>query len=241
MRAIGGVCAVLCTAAALPAAAQGLTGLYIRGDVGWTKATDADIHDKNFALDGGIFGNSSNTIPGTLNDIGSGWLAGAGIGSQIAPAFRADVVYTYRGGYDLSDTDQGTPLTAFGANVSSHSVMANVYWDIPLPVVAPFIGGGVGWARNKMSDVNATTSGTTVFLPSGDRDNFAWQLMAGVAFGFAGPAKLELFYRYFDGGDIESGAGNVTQGGSVVGTYSGMKGNLRAHELVASIRFPIGP
>jgi len=67
---------------------------------------------------------------------------GAGIGSQIAPAFRADLVdayRTYRGGYGLSDADQGSPPSAFDADISSHSVMANVYWDIPLPAVSPFI------------------------------------------------------------------------------------------------------
>jgi len=33
-RMLVGVCAVLCTATTLPAVAQGLTGLYIRGDLG---------------------------------------------------------------------------------------------------------------------------------------------------------------------------------------------------------------
>src|SRR6185503_15973858 len=155
----GAVCVLLGTATALPAAAQGFTGLYIRGDLGWSSTIDADIHDKNFGLDGVIFGNSTNTVPGSLKDIGSGWLAGAGIGARVAPAFRADVVYTYRGGYELSDTDQGTPPAAFGADIQSHSLMANIYWDIPLPAFSPFVGGGLGWARNRMGNVTATSGG----------------------------------------------------------------------------------
>jgi hypothetical protein len=60
----------------------------------------------------GIFGNAGGTVPGMLNDVGSGWLAGVGIGAQIGRGFRTDVAYTYRGGYHLSDTDQGSPPAA---------------------------------------------------------------------------------------------------------------------------------
>src|SRR5262249_30336669 len=141
-------CAFLCIAGAAPAWAQPLpfTGLYIRGDAGASWVKDADLHDKNFATDGIILGNAAGTAPGKLNDLGTGWLLGGGIGAQVAPAFRADVVYTYRGGYKLSDTDQGSPPAAFGAHAHSHSVMANIYWDIPLTGFQPFVGGGIGWA-----------------------------------------------------------------------------------------------
>jgi opacity protein-like surface antigen len=239
--AFGAVCALLCVVS-IPAFAQSFTGPYIRGDVGWSGSTDANIHDRNFALDGAICGNAACTVPGQLNDVGHAWFLGVGVGAQFAPAFRGDVVYSYRGGYQLSDTDQGSPLTAFGADIASHSLMANVYWDVPLGggAFAPFVGGGIGWAHNRIGNVSGTSSGVTSFVPGGSNDNFAWQLMAGVGFAVGPRTKLDAFYRYFDGGHIETDAGNVVQGGSVVGTYSGFEGRLHAHELGLSLRFAVG-
>jgi opacity protein-like surface antigen len=94
---IGSLSVFICAAAAMPAAAQ--TSLYLRGDLGWAGATNANIHDRNFPLDHAITG--PNGAAGTLSDIGSGWLIGGGVGFQWFPNLRGDIVYTYRGDYHL--------------------------------------------------------------------------------------------------------------------------------------------
>ena len=36
-----------------------------------------------------------------MNDIGSSYVVGIGVGTRFSPMFRGDIVYSYRGGYEL--------------------------------------------------------------------------------------------------------------------------------------------
>jgi opacity protein-like surface antigen len=224
-----------------PAQAQFLTGgAYIRGDLGWSSPGDADLVDKDFDLDGFIL-DSSGTGPGSVNDLGSGYVLGIGAGTRISEMFRGEIVYSFRDGYELDDIDQFG--NAFSADLSSHSVMGNVYWDVPLamPGIAPFVGAGVGWAGNKMEDF-VTTDGGVFVLPEGETSGIAWQAMAGVGITVSPSTTIDLMYRYFDGGDIQSEEGIVlTGGGAAAGPYTGARGELVAHELLVSVRFSFGP
>jgi opacity protein-like surface antigen len=240
----GAACALLVGAIdAGPAQAQFLTGFggtYLRGDLGWSSAGDAELVDKDFDLDGFIQ-DQSGTGPGVVNDIGSGYVLGIGVGSRISELFRGEIVYSFRDGYELDDTDQFG--NAFAGNINSHSVMANLYWDIPLAMagIAPFVGAGVGWASNNMDDV-VTTDGGTFFLPEGTTSNLAWQAMAGVGFAVSPQTSIDVFYRYFDGGKLQTELDTAfTSGGGSAGTYTGMRGELIAHEIVLSVRFNFGP
>ena len=176
-----------------------------------------------------------------MNDIGSSYVVGLGMGTRFSPMFRGDIVYSYRGGYELDDTDQFGD--SFSGDVTSHSVMANVYWDIPLQMTGfqPFIGGGVGWAGNRMKDIS-TADGGVFLLPEGEISNFAWQAMAGVSFAVSQQATVDVFYRYFDGGKLQVEEGTVLfDDGTPAGPYTGARGELKAHELVLSLRWTLGP
>jgi opacity protein-like surface antigen len=207
--------------------------MYIRGDVGWSATTNANIHDRNAA---------DHVILGNLSDIGSGWFAGGGVGAPIIPGFRGEIAYTYHGGYHLDELDHGTPQARFRADIFAHSVMANGYWDIPYTYagIVPFLGVGLGWSEVNISDLSSTISGTTAHAPDGTADNLAWQLMVGAGVPVSPGVIVDFFYRYFDGGHGKTEAGNVVVNGSVVGAYSGAEGALHAHELGASLRFAIG-
>ena len=244
-RVLGAVGAFICAAAVTPADAQ--TFAYFRGDLGWSGSTNANIHDRNFPLDRGIVG--PNGTAGTLSDIGSGWLIGAGAGFQWFTGLRGDIVYTYRGDYHLDQVDSNN--TNFRADIHSHSVMANAYWDFPIDEsVAAFVGFGIGWSEVGFSGLSATTTlavnpfivgplpaGTHAVAPDGTTDNFAWQIMTGLAFPIENGITVDLFYRYFDAGHFASSAGNVRVNGNVVGTYAGAEGALHSHEIAVSVRF----
>jgi opacity protein-like surface antigen len=239
--ALGALCTLLCTYGG-SADAQGLgtTGMYVRGDLGWSWAKDAEITDKNFGLDGLIF-NSSGTGPGVVNDIGSSFVVGVGVGTQFSPMFRGDIVYSYRGGYELDDFDQFGD--SFSGDVTSSSVMANLYWDIPLAMTgfSPFVGAGIGWAGNRMKDIS-TADGERLILPEGEVSNLAWQAMGGVSFTLSPQATMDVFYRYFDGGKLQVEEGTVLFGdGASAGPYTGARGELTAHELMLSVRWTFGP
>ena len=235
---LGAACAVLAVVSTGSAHAQFFTGAgaYIRGDLGWSSAADAEIMDKDFFLDGFIE-NSTATGPGSVNDIGSSLVLGIGAGAQVSPLFRGELVYTYRGGFEIDDVDQFG--NSYSGEITSHSVMANIYWDIPFAMagLAPFVGAGVGWAQNSLENFS-TTNGGTFFLPEGTASGLAWQAMAGVAFALSPLTTVDLFYRYFDGGDLQSEEGTVvTSGGASAGPYIGARGELVAHEILVSLRF----
>jgi opacity protein-like surface antigen len=238
---LGGICTLIGAVHADSAHAQFLMGgAYVRGDLGWSWAQDAEIVDKNFALDGFIF-DSSGTGPGSVNDIGDSYVAGIGLGTRISQFFRGEVVYSYRGGYELDDVDQDG--NAFGADITSHSVMGNLYWDIPFTMsgLSPFVGAGIGWAGNKLESV-ATEDGGQFLLPEGETSGLAWQAMGGISFAVSTQATVDVFYRYFDGGKLQTELGTVFDGGGgSVGTYTGMRGDLTAHEIVLSLRWTFGP
>ena len=238
---LGAICTLIGAVHAESAHAQFLTsGMYVRGDLGWSWAQDAEIVDKNFPLDGFIL-DSTGTGPGVVNDIGDSYVLGIGVGARVSPNFRADIVYSYRGGYELSDTDQFGD--AFGAKITSSSVMGNLYWDIPLQMsgFAPLVGAGIGWAGNQMKEV-VTEDGGVFFLPEGETSGLAWQAMAGVSFNVSPQAAVDVFYRYFDGGNLQTEFGTAFDDlGASAGTYTGMRGDLRAHEIVLSLRWTFAP
>jgi opacity protein-like surface antigen len=238
---LGAICALACVhAGAANAQFLGTSGIYVRGDLGWSWARDAEMVDKNFGLDGFIF-NSAGTGPGVVNDIGDSYVLGIGLGARLSPMFRGDIVYSYRGGYQLDDTDQFGD--SFSGDVTSHSVMANVYWDIPFTMTGfqPFVGAGAGWAGNHMKNVS-TADGGVFLLPEGEVSNFAWQAMGGVSFSVSPQATLDVFYRYFDGGKLQVEEGPVLfDDGTPAGPYTGARGKLTAHEIVLSLRWAFGP
>jgi opacity protein-like surface antigen len=203
-------------------------------------AKDAEIVDKDWALDGFI-NDATGTGPGVVNDIGSAYVLGIGLGARLSPLFRGEIAYTYRGGYELDDLDQQS--NTYSGDISSNSVMANVYLDIPfnmpgLAGVAPFVGAGVGWASNKLDDFETSPDFS---LPGGTASGFAWQAMAGVGVSLSPLTIVDIFYRYFDGGDLQSEEGEVFDSGGSAGLYTGARGELVAHEIMVSVRFLFGP
>jgi len=173
-----------------------------------------------------------------------------GAGMHIFPSIRADIAYTYRGSFDLDEADQGVPANTFKANVASNSVTATAYWDFPISTsVGAFLGFGLGWADVSMSDLQSSTGGLTITphvvpagvatAPDGRTDNFAWQLAAGLAFPIGDRMFVDVFYRYFDAGHVQTAAGNVTVDGAVIGSYGGAEGALHTHEISLSLRVPL--
>jgi len=226
-----------------PARGQLPSDLYVRGDLGIAGASNANIHNRNQATVTGI--------NGTLNDVGTAWVGGIGAGLHILPGIRTDLVYTYRGGFSLDEGDHAVPPHRFQADLASNSVMATAYWDIPVfGQIAAFVGAGIGWADVSLSRLSSSTGGLVVnplhvnttgipVAPDGRTDNFAWQATTGLAFPIGSGVLVELFYRYFDGGHVQTPAGNVTVNTMVVGQFGGAEGTLHSHELTLSLRVPI--
>ncbi len=239
---------ILCIAPALPASAQSMPPppFYLRADLGWSKTEGANFQDVNFPADHVITGVGGTK--GVLSDFGGAWFLGGGAGMQFTRNFRGDIVYTYRGTYRLDQFDQAPLPSNFRGNVSSHNVMVTGYADFPIrdSGVVPFIGLGLGWAHNDLNSLSwKPTAGANITpairsAPGGTADDVSWQAVLGISFLVTDTIALDLAYRYFDGGDVKSAAGDIIANGAVIGTYSGAKGAFTADEITLSVRFFFG-
>jgi opacity protein-like surface antigen len=245
---------VFCAAAAVAFAgftSPAFSQTYIRADLGWAWSTNANVHNINQAVVNPL-ANTVRGITGTLSDLGSAGTFGIGAGFRFLTDIRTDLVYTYRGGFQLDGADQAIPSNRFKGDVASNSVMATAYWDYPFTTTTTaFVGLGLGWADVSLSNLSSSTGGLTVnplivggttAVPvalDGRSDNLAWQITTGFAFPVGNGLQMEIYYKYFDAGHVRTPAGNITVDGTVVGVYGGAEGALHSHELAVSLRVPL--
>lgn len=236
----GGTLGKLAVAASMALAASvAQAQLYGRVDLGFSSALDAGIKDKNFAADGFICADPSCNSGMELNNVGESSVLSAGLGWRFSRNFRADLTIGYRGGHALDDSDRFP--SDFKADITSTSVMLGAYWDFLTGGAVPYFGVGIGWAQNKIDEIVNTGGalGTFAFrLPGGTWSGMAWSMMAGVGIPLGGSVALDLGYRFIDLGEIESDSGPITcPPFACTGSYSGLSGKLRAHELMIGLRF----
>jgi opacity protein-like surface antigen len=217
------------------AQAQSSSNLYFRVDTGYSWAQSAQLKDKNFATTPFICADPACAGPASLDNVGSSWIAGLGIGYRLHELFRTDFTVGWRGGYKLNNFD-GRPFL-YDAEISSYNALVNGYVDIPVGVswFKPYVGGGLGMARNQINDISATGAAGVTTLPGHTTNEFAWQLSIGAGFQLTKGLILDVGYRYLDSGKIESSSG-VTAGALVV-PYNGATGKLVTNELQVGLRF----
>ena len=211
------------------------SNLYFRVDTGYSWAQDAQLKDKTFATTPFICADPACAGPAALDNISSSWIAGLGIGYRLHELFRTDLTFGWRGGYKLAAFD-GRPFL-YNADVSTYNLLLNGYVDVPVGVswFKPYVGGGLGMARNQIKDISASGAAGVTTLPGHTVNDFAWQLSIGVGFQLNKSLILDVGYRYLDSGKIESSSG-LTAGALVV-PYNGATGKLVTNELQVGLRF----
>ena len=141
----------------------------------------------------------------------------------------------------ISNPTYGTCTGTYQANLNSYDALVNGYYDIGTWYgVTPYIGAGVGLSfghyqtSSTYNQADGTSYNVTVTNPASgqtysinyDRSsshtyyNFAYALMAGVAFPIFDHTKVDIGYRFLDLG-------------SVLGT------NVREQQVRAGIRYSI--
>lgn len=204
--------------------------VYYRVDVGYTRSTDANFADNNFASSGFICGDPTCTGPGSLDNVGSGLVLSGGIGYRFNPQGRIEAAFGYRG-YKMSVSDSASPATQFTANVTSLSAMLNGYIEFADRGTTPYIGVGIGVSQNKIGsfkfDNGAGFSGS---VPGGSKVDFAASFMAGLSVPITPNFVLDIGYRYLNLGKLVVPADSSTG-------YDGANGTLKAQELTLGFRF----
>jgi opacity protein-like surface antigen len=93
----------------------------------------------------------------------------------------------------------------------------------------PFIGGGIGWARNTTETTRVVIPGGPAITQDNDEDNLAWGVMAGVDWEFIDHWSAGLAYRYIDLGEVDSGS---FSGGDSVGAD-----DFTSHDVLLTVSY----
>ena len=220
-------------------------GWYLRGDIG----VGANQVGKHSIATSPVSATAADVV-GYNDDLGSSVFGGVGVGYALNSWLRFDGTVEYRGGGSLSSVDYYGPNAANGfntgkdfyrANVSSIVGMVNAYVDLGTwYCLTPYIGGGVGVAYNRITGFtdqgySVPAGGPSgVYFKEGDKTNFAWALMAGVAYDVSSNLKLDLGYRYLNYGKVSTGS-SVPQFGPP--TYVYTQKELESHDFRLGMRW----
>ena len=170
----------------------------------------------NFVQDqSAAFSESSFSI-----DPDTGFVIGGVIGTKLtnwAKGLRVEMEAGYRRN-DMGGawtTSSGSTGGFLDGNLSTFSIMANLWYDIDIGhKIVPYVGGGFGWARShaEVAQVETFNDGgsTYTFIDSVERDNtgFAWQLGLGFNYEVMQDVQVGLGYRYFVGPKFGDSANN---------------------------------
>ena len=219
-----------------PMASPDFGGWYLRSDVGMAVSNGTPSMvvspDPLIGAPAGAFNSFYNPT------ISASSLFDVGVGYQINNWLRMDVTGEYRGGSHFQVLEQvGVPSTSsqfadfYRGNLSSMVGLVNGYVDAGTWYgITPYVGAGVGVARNTLSGVTDTGfaypgggapgSPTGGYLDNGSKTNFAWALMAGLDFNVTQNLKLDIGYRYLNLGKFTSGASHCFNGTGQGGGFS---------------------
>ena len=133
----------------------------------------------------------------------TGFVVGGGVGTHLdnwSKGLRVELETSYRRNDVAGDwtVTLGAPASgAIDANISTHAVLANIWYECDMGWKAvPYLGGGGGWGR---ANLVGAVDGVSFDV---DNNGFVWQLGAGVNHEVSPGVVVGLGYRYFRGPDV---------------------------------------
>jgi opacity protein-like surface antigen len=157
----------------------------------------------------------------------TGLLAGARLGYQFNPLFRADVSFHYMG-WNVSglygcasgtqnSCQQGPGNNSLNASRSGHSFveMVNGYIDFNpflgphFSRLHPYVTAGVGAAQNHL-DANCVSCDYGTSNGANTHNSFAWDVGVGTRIDLFQDLKFDVAYRYYDLGKFVGGYNGLT-------------------------------
>ncbi len=245
------------------------TGWYLRGDIGLAyQNMKPEIVDSRFTPTSVGVHEFSMSNPGFLG-AGAGYQFNNWLRADITGEYRLEAHYRFEDKYCFGDNG-GVPVALVGVGcsvgpafsgqngrnfytgrISSLVFLANGYVDLGTwSGFTPFLGGGVGFAQHKFSNLidtgisdnfnlgayTGTSGASPTRFPDKTKTNFAWALMAGVGYDLSQNAKLEFGYRYLNMG---KGSQSLSCGGSTCGDAMNYK-DIDAHEFKVGLRWLLG-
>jgi len=185
---------------------------------------------------------SGIALNGKSNDLGSGGVVGIGVGRYFNNNMRGEMSLNYRDGHQLDTPD--TIYTAYSysykADLKSVSMFLSGYYDfnsinLSGKSLTPYIGGGIGLARNDMGVTTITVSGENLTSIEGKNvTEFAWKLGAGANLNLTEKCSLDLNYQFVDLGKFKSGS---LVSNTMTNMHKPFEGDYRTNELTIGLRY----
>jgi opacity protein-like surface antigen len=158
---------------------------------------------------------------GNTYDFGTGYNIAGTVGYKVTPNIRTELEVDYR----RAGMNNINGVAANGAQ-KTLSASANVLYDFNnSSKITPYIGGGVGIARQRWSNVN--TGAGTPNINDSDH-SFQWQLIGGVSTPISPRTALFVDYRYIGVADAKL---NGTGGTVVADHYD------HSHNVLGGVRY----
>jgi opacity protein-like surface antigen len=145
-------------------------------------------------------------------DYETGFASGLALGRRLGPDWRVEVEYLYR--TDELGFAEFTDGTRFDeGDFSSVTLSANAYYEFPDLLkqsdreLRIYLGAGVGWIQEVDIDFESEAGEISY-----ETDEIAYQMMAGLRWGFAERWALDFEYRLLKASDVKmtSRTGSVT-------------------------------
>lgn len=249
--------ALLLGLAALPLMAAGerpaTAEPYLRLGVGGDASAPASFSDQDCqavqppALFGCGAGNNGSPL-GAAGGFGAGVVLDAGLGYRFNSWLRAEALLSYRPSYDYSGNANFVQVAGpqpVSANLSSLAGFGVGYVDLPkIDTVRPYIGAGIGVARNRISAVTyalpALGAGASTTIAGGTSSGLAWLLTAGLEIPLHPQLSLDLAYRYTDLGSVQtdSGTASIVRPNRMAALeIAGTQTALQTHGAILSLRY----
>ena len=226
---------------------------YLRLGVGADGSTTSTFRDRDChsikppALFGCGLGRNGQPLEAT-GAFGTGAVLDAGLGYRLNNWLRVEALFSYRPAYEYrgqANFIQSAPPQPATANLSSVAGFGVGYIDLPrIRRVRPYVGAGVGAARNRMSAVTygfpAIAPDASTTIAGGTTSGLAWLLTAGVAIPLSEQLSLDLAYRYTDLGRVQTDTGTaaiVRPAGTTKLEIGGTQSALQTHGAMLSLRY----
>ena len=170
---------------------------------------------KTFNTGAASFNNRAGTLLTTSpnEDLGTGKAFGFSAGKYLNDNFRLELEAIKRTGYAFDVGDTADITITNKAKIETHALFINGFYDFqPFSIsntpITPYLGGGVGFSRNKMGTTVQNENG----LPDGTTFNgntinqFAYKLSAGTLVSLTEQLSLDVNYQYVNLGAFKGGS-----------------------------------
>jgi len=212
-----------------------LEGYYITAKGGISKSMDTGMTD--------IINATPTDFLLEDNDLGTGWAGGLSVGKYLTNKFRMELEFTRRGGLEYNALNSD-PSNSFyeKAHISSNALFVNGLYDFqPFSVksssITPYIGGGIGIARNKMGmqkEIDGASGDVLETWDSNSISSFAYKLSVGTLVSFTEKVSLDLNYQYVNLGDFK---GRVESNSGYIYTRGIHGGEIKTQELMVGLQY----